>query len=337
MSLAGCDASHTRHDTTIALVDSVRVQESEQLFVGFPNAIAAGPRGIVFISDLVEQKVWRVEADGRLTIVASKGGGPGEVMNPVSLTMLGDTVLAIKNSGQRNVELFDIEPQRFRVNMPIAFPTHALSSWKGTLLLPAMTPDSNFAFAVILDSTRAPIRGGSVPEIYRRLPPIAQAFGAVEVSRDDSTVAGVFEASNTIYRWHLSRAKVDSIVLAVTKRRGAQPAVLEALLRDPKKAPTLMHTWSFPMLLATQSGERTAIVSYDPTLRKGKFSGPSYLQLVDWRRLVSCRELALPVPTEIPPRFAMRGDTLIAVVQHADSALGASSWIVRWQVGAQGC
>ncbi len=126
------------------------------------------------------------------------------------------------------------------------------------------------------------------------------------------------------------------MVLSVTKRRGAQPAVLETLLRDPTKV-ELAYTWSFPMLLATQSVERTAVVVYDPTLRNGKFSGPSYLQMVDWRRRVSCRELALPVPTDVPPRFAMRGDTPIVVVQHADSALGASSWIVRWRVGAQGC
>ncbi len=177
MGLSACDASHTRRDTTITLIDSVRVRETEQLFVGFPNAIVTKPRGTVFISDRAEQKVLRVDIDGQLTTVASKGGGPGEVMNPVSLTVLGDTVLAVKNAGQRVIELFDLEPQRFRVNMPIPFPASAIASWKGTFVLRSMVADSNFAFAIVFDSTHPPPRGGSVPEIYRRLPPIAHAFG----------------------------------------------------------------------------------------------------------------------------------------------------------------
>ncbi len=336
IALVACDGSRTRHDTTVTLIDSVRIAESEQLYVGIPNAVAAGANGTVFISDVTERRVLRVDAAGHPSIVASNGGGPGEVTRPIALSVVGDTILAVKNAGQRMIALFDVSPLRFRGNMSIAFPTNAMSSWKGSLLMGAMVPDSMYAFALVTDSTHLPIRGGSVPEIYRRIPPIAQAFGTVVLSRDDSTVAGLFEASNTIYRWHLGRTNIDSVVLSVTKRLGAKPAVLEALVRDPTKV-ELVYTWSFPMLLATQSGERTAVVLSDLALSKSKFTGPSYLQMVDWRRRVSCRELALPVPADVPPRFAMRGDTLIAVVQHADSTAGVSSWIIRWRVGAEGC
>ena len=336
LALAACDASHTRHDTRVTLIDSVRITESEQLYVGMPNDVAAGANGTVFISDVKEHRVLRVDATGHPSIVASNGGGPGEVTQPIGLAVVGDSMLAVKNAGQRMIALFDLAPVRFRGNLPVAFRTSAISSWKGSLVLSAMVPDSMHAFALVADSTHPPMRGGSVPEIYRRLPPIAQAFGTVLLSRDDSTVSGVFEASNTMYRWHLGRTATDSVVLSATTRRGAKPAVLEALMRDPTKI-ELVYTWSFPMLLATQSGERTAVVFSDLAVSKGKFTGPSYVQMVDWRRRVSCREFALPVPADVPPRFAMRGDTLIAVVQHADSTTGASSWIIRWRMGADGC
>ena len=236
MGLAACDASHTRHDTTVTLIDSVRVKETEHVYVGLPNAVAAGPRGSVFISDQAEQKVLRVDTDGGLTIVASKGGGPGEVTRPIGLAVIGDTMLAVKNAGQRMIALFDLAPLRFRGNMPMAFPTSAMSSWKGSFVLGAMVPDSMHAFALVSDSTHPPMRGGSVPEIYRRLPPIAQAFGTVLLSRDDSTVSGVFEASNTMYRWHLGRTATDSVVLSATTRRGAKPAADGG---DPMRRPAL--------------------------------------------------------------------------------------------------
>ena len=90
------------------------------------------------------------------------------------------------------------------------------------------------------------------------------------------------------------------------------------LMRDPSKAPTLMFTWSFPMLVGMLSQERSAVVTYDPTLSGSYFTGPAHVQVLDWRTRKSCREVLLPVSAEIPGRYAIRGDTPTALVQHAD-------------------
>ena len=61
-------------------------------------------------------------------------------------------------------------------------------------MVDALLADRGTAFALIRDTVSAPARGGSVPRINTAHPPIAQAFGAVEVARDDSVVVGVFSA-----------------------------------------------------------------------------------------------------------------------------------------------
>jgi hypothetical protein len=67
------------------------------------------------------------------------------------------------------------------------------------------------------------------------------------------------------------------------------------------------------------------------------FSGPAYLQVVDWRSRASCAEIALPVPADVPPRYTFVGDTLVALVQHPAGDDGTSSWIVRWRIGTNRC
>lgn len=323
--------------TSITLLDSVAVVESDSVFVGKPNAIAVDAAGRVYISDASAKRVLRVERDGTgLTSITRSGGGPGEVMRPVSLALIGDTVLAVQDGGQRRVMLFDRATMQPRGSIAMGWPSTSIRGWRDGLAVGALMADSGTAFALLADSATAPRRSGSLPRIYTEHPPIAQAFGSVEVARDDSSVVGVFEASNTVYRWHLASTRLDSVAVAVSTRRGARPEVMLELMRDPSKAPTLAYTWSFPMLVGMLTDDRSAMVTYDPTMANGTFTGPAHVQVVDWGSKRSCRELQLPVSAEIPARYAMRGDTLTALVQHADGE-AAGAWIVRWVLGAARC
>ncbi|QJR36096.1 hypothetical protein [Gemmatimonas groenlandica] len=156
------------------------------------------------------------------------------------------------------------------------------------------------------------------------------------MERDESTVVGVFEASNMMYRWHLASKQIDSVALEISTRRGARPEVMLELPRDPSKAPAFAVIWSFPMLVGMLSGERSAVITCDPTFAKGTFTGPAHVLVVGWRSRRNCREVQLLVSAEIPARYAMRGDTLTALVQHAEGET-AGTWIVRWVIGTARC
>jgi hypothetical protein len=339
VACGGAEVDHAAKDgvTSIALLDSVAVGESDSVFVGKPNAIAVDAAGRVYISDASAKRVLRVERDGSgLVPITRSGGGPGEVMRPTSLALIGDSVLVVQDAGKRSAELFDRASLQPRGSIAMGWPSTSLRGWHDGLVVGALMADSGTAFALLADTAAAPRRGGTVPRIYTEHPPIAQAFGSVEVTRDDSTVVGVFEASSTMYRWQLASTRIDSVAVAVSTRRGARPDVMLELMRDPSKAPALAYTWSFPMLVGMISGDRSAMVTYDPTMANGTFTGPAHVQVVDWRSRRSCRDVQLPVSAEIPARYAMHGDTLTALVQHVDGEV-AGTWIVRWVIGAARC
>jgi hypothetical protein len=253
------------------------------------------------------------------------------------LAVVGDTTLAVKNTGRKRIELFDLASLGYRGGLLNLGASSDLSSWKGSLIIGALRADSGYAYAVVTDSSKPPLRGGSVPAMYVTSPLVAQAFGTVQIARDDSTVVGIFEVSNTAYRWHLSSSQIDSVVMPVRTRRGAKPDVIRQLLVDPSKAATLAFAWSMPMLTATLSNTRTLFIWYDPTMVKGQYVGPAYAQVVDWSRKSACAEIRLPVPADVPPRYGVRGDTLVALVQHPAGTDGTSSWIVRWRIRADIC
>lgn len=99
----------------------------------------------------------------------------------------------------------------------------------------------------------------------------------------------------------------------------------------------MVTMWWVPFALAALSNDRAAIVFVDPTMSATGYSGPTFVQIVDWQRHTSCKEVAVPVPSATIPRFAMRGDTLVAVAQHPDGPDAVSSWITRWVGGSGHC
>jgi len=163
----------------------VAVVESDSVYVGRPNAITVDAAGRDDISDWAAKRVLLVEPDGwGLTLITRVGGGPGEVQRPTSLAMVGDSVLAVYDSGQRRVVLFDRASMAARGSIEIGGFGTSIRGWRDGPVVGALMVDSLTAFAVLADSTVVPTRGGSVSRIYIENPPIAQAFGTVAVARD---------------------------------------------------------------------------------------------------------------------------------------------------------
>lgn len=338
-ALVACDMSVDVREAELTLLDTVRIAENDELFVGRPNAIAVGFDGTVYISDAADRVVKRVNRNGsELAVITRRGQGPGEIASPTSVAVIGDSILAINNVSATRIELFSIPDLDYRGSIPFQSTNGQVSVWNNSLLAASLDLENHTAFAILSrDTSVAMLRGGSVPGIYDRYPMLASAFGNLAVGRDDNSVVGVFEVSNTAFRWNITNATVDSVVLSVSVRRGARPELIEDIIRDPALGAKRAFDWSFPILAAPLTGNRTAVVFFDPVLQSSTYAGQSFLQVVDWERKASCRELPLPVPAETTPRFAMLGDTLVAVVQHADAESGASSWIVRWLIGQGAC
>lgn len=184
---------------SLVVMDSVRIQESDRQYVGEPNAIAVGNDGSVFISDVRERKVVRVSRDGSHTdLVAGRGGGPREVSPPTSFAVLGDSLLVVQNAGRKRLELFALQPLQCRETVTMLRPTGNISSAGNGVLASSLMPDSGTAFVELSNAYAVVRSGGIVPELYRRSPPVAQAFGATVVARDGDHVVGAVRACGVV-------------------------------------------------------------------------------------------------------------------------------------------
>ena len=80
---AAADRAAKNGATSIFLIDSVEVVETDSVFVARPNSIAVDASGRVYVSDGSVKRVLRVERDGSgLAPITRVGGGPGEVQRP---------------------------------------------------------------------------------------------------------------------------------------------------------------------------------------------------------------------------------------------------------------
>ena len=317
-------------------LDSIRIHETEHLYVGRPNGLAVSERGDVYVSDIADRRVLRIKRSGDLTIVAGRGGGPGEVTSPTAVTLIGDSILVVRNAGRRRLELFDVRTGKFAGGRPYAGASSGMSAAFGQVVMGSLRPDGGTSWA-LYDMQGEPRLGGTIPAFYAQVPMAASVFAHVEVARDARHVYGVFEVSDWLYRWDIRTQAVDSILLAKGARRGARTDLIDAMFRDQAKARNLAYQWSAPMLIAPVSGNRTAVVFSDPSLSSSVYEGPSFLVIADWKSRRSCREIPLAVPRDVVPRFAIRGDTLVGLVQRANAASESEAWIVRWHIPVADC
>lgn len=322
-------------------LDSVRVRERDNVELGRPNAMAVTARGDAFVSDIADRKVVRISRAGDVTVVAARGAGPGEVISPTGLAMLGDSLLVVRNVGRRRLEYFEPRSGAYMGGRSYSGPSTGFSAWSGQVLMGSLRQGhgarpQGTAWAVYA-GTNEPQLGGSLPGFYQELPAAASVFAHVEVGRDAAFVHGVFEVSNWLYRWTLGTGAVDSLLLATGARRGARPELIQELFKDQSKAARLAYQWSAPMLVAPVSRNRVAVLYSDPTPSASVYEGPSFLILADWKSRRSCREIRVPVPADVVPRFAVRGDTLWALVQRTTADLEPETWLVRWLLPAGDC
>lgn len=116
-------------------LDSVRVRERDNVELGRPNAMAVTARGDAFVSDIADRKVVRISRAGDVTVVAARGAGPGEVISPTGLAMLGDSLLVVRNVGRRRLEYFDPRSGAYMGGRSYSGPSTGFSAWSGQVLM----------------------------------------------------------------------------------------------------------------------------------------------------------------------------------------------------------
>ena len=178
---------------------------------------------------------------------------------------------------------------------------------------------------------------GIIPAIALRLPMLQQPFPHAAYAVVGSDVYAAFELSQSLYRWKRGARTADELRLPVKTRRGVRDEKFEQMVRDPDKAGAIAYDHSIPAALAEVAPGVLALVTFDPTVVKGRFSGVYHVTLVNVGQRRICPDTPLDAPSDPLPRVALDGTTLV-LVQQADTRDGeVATAIRRFRIDPSAC
>ncbi len=305
----------------LTLVDSVILQDQDTAYVGKPAAFAVAPDGRLLISDLLSHRVLIFAADGRfLKTVGREGDGPGEFVNPSWLALDGDSILYVANTNRWRIETFDGQTGEPLGGLQLKGPTNTLVARNGILYAGAIDSLSRTTVAMI-DRDRGVVRhAGTMPQLYRQNPILANPFGNVALEVFGDTLATAFEVTQWIYLNSLKDGHLlDSAYVPAPVRHGARLDLLNRVTTaDPNTAMDALYQSSVPVKLARLPSGRLGLLTVDIIMEHNRFTGTMYLSLVDPQTGTACPDTRVPGPTDPPPRAVVVADTLFVLSQEIE-------------------
>lgn len=314
----------------LVTVDSVRLTESDSLRVDQPGGLAVTADGRIIVADNASKQLVVFDGSGApLVRMGRQGSGPGEFESVGAVTLMGDSLIAVKNMARGRVEVFSLSGQRYAWGRAIPGRAYDLAFDNGTLSQSVLSPVDGYSVLSVRDSMDAPRKSGAVPKLYRDAPMLAGPFGTVAHARRGPMGIQVFEGSNYIFFQSDSTGKTDSISLPVLRRRGAKTEALTAIARDTSRGMDALYKSSIPTAVAFVNDSVAVVVHTDVDLEKNAFTGRTYVSLVDIRRYRVCLDLPLAVPGDPLPRIALRDSTVYALTEHVNDDGTGGAWVVR--------
>lgn len=345
----------------LMVLDSIQLTMPDSVALSMPSALALAGTGELFVADAAAKRVLHFSPSGVLIrAIGRRGAGPGELQSAGTLALLGDTVLLVKDVAQRRIAAYDLRPsvsahagtQMALPGWPIPARWNDLVVANGELSGALVDPTGVTSVNRLTMRDSSVSAFGMVPPRLSQHPMLIGPFGTVVHARRGTATITAFEVSNQLYI-ESTGAPPDSIVLPTLRRRGAQEALLDAVVTDSTRGMDAIYKSSFPWTMDFVNDSVVAVTHGDMDFDRGTFTGRFYLSLLDIRRFRVCIDQPIDAPAEPMPRFAMRGDTLMAVVVHvgdatrpvsstkdtssADHGPSDGVFLKRWRVNLLGC
>jgi len=322
----------------LRLIDSVRVRETEALFVGRLGDVAVGRDGHLFLVDLPESRVVEVARGGEIVrTFGKKGRGPGELDAPDALLVDGDSILIVSDRGQRILSRFSLRTGAFTHTVPFITTSSKMRMAAGELLATQFDEKSSTSLLAFSRTGEPAGAEGVTPALGLKYPQL-QNFRTAAFTVKDSDVFAAVELSQSLFRWKRGARTGQEIVLPVVRRHGVSSAIFERLVGNPSpenaKA-ALDH--SVPSALEFIAPDVLGLVTFDPVLASQSFTGIHYLTLVDLAKNQVCADILVPAIRDPLPRARLSADTLIVVQQAADAGGQPATSVLRFHISPAAC
>ena len=330
---------------TVALVDSVVLEESDSAYIGRPGHVFhVAADGRYFVSDELSDRLFQFAPDGELErIIGRPGQGPGEFrkIGPVVTTI--DSLLLVQSYGTRRLSVFDRRSGRFLFSRTYSGHLTSAVVRAGILYLGNLNVGALLgAVALPLDrlaaSDSADVLQSTmlmIPADYRELPELTM-FDIVSIAAVPGGLVYGVSAASTL--WWVSATGIgrDSIDLPVRRRRGFPDGSRHLFANrqtfDFKKAiesvSDLSGIWAMSdgrLILWHNDG-----IAEMRGSRLARLSGTPFVSLVsaDFQR--ACVDTPMQTSGNSRPRLAFARDTLYVLDQVvSDSGESGVQAVVR--------
>jgi len=317
----------------LVVADSVELLGTDSAFVARPGGLLISA-GQYYVADNGNKTVWHFDSSGRLlNSYGQPGDGPGELRSASDIALIGDSLLAVHNVAKREVSLFSLAKHEYVTSKKAPISALSIRSLNDTLFLGGVYPDGAHSLTAISLASDFQSLSGPVPRLLSRNPILIGPFGSVMFDARSEARVVSFEASDWLFYWDAS-SPLDSVLLPRVRRRGARVDLLQAAANDTSRGRAALFRSSIPLYVRYISDSEVLVIHGDVDLERSLFSGTFFLSTVGLSPKGSrCQDLQVPVPSDPLPRFFSAGDTLFAVVQHAEGR----TFVLRMRIPRTSC
>lgn len=332
------------------VVDSVRLDEADTLYLGNPYALAVDPQdGSFYVSDFFADRVFRFRRDGTLARTYGRPGrGPGEFLTPTLVFVLDARTLAAADDEHARIHLFDRETGVFLRSVPhegrlgssppvvlgrtVWMPSH--NRGRGSSVLAWEAGGNRMRYLVPLPADYVvSARGlGRYAAFY--------SMGVLTAWADTLLVG--MNGRNELLLATADGGVLDTLHLPAARRRGV-PDDVRARLDDDREASArdIFRTASILNQAARAPDGSTLLVHHDSDLEGelpgGLITARVFASVVSPNRRRACVDGEIPVSQDARPIEGTRGDTLFVLDRRITSGERLETWIIAYRLDTRRC
>lgn len=323
---------------TLHLVDSVRLEERPDAFIGMPIALSVleHSRQLV-IGDAMSGRIFRFASSGALQAVqGGQGTGPGEFTAPGPAVELPDGAIAVSDFATDRLILLERDgTERSRIGVAgLAF---SLATDGATIYAGRLARQAPWTAAIRLDAATGvwtPL--GVAPGPYGEAPQLRVAHPYVSVARQAGALLVGFTGANQLVRVADDGSAQELLIPAV--RRRLLPADLAARFSKPLPDSVIAEMASVLTGLHPIPSGEVATVHLDTRLRGRRLEAAGWVSLLDVAGKRACVDAVLPVRGVGKPLTAVLHDTLLVMEQVAEGGETAPrAMVYKYLVSRDGC
>jgi len=323
----------------IAWSDSTRLAESDSAFVAQPGGLHVGPGGELLVSDAVNARVFVFESSGVLRqIVGARGRGPGELLSPSAVAILGGDRLIVVDNATARLNQFSLADGSYlgAVRLPGAV-TDIRAANDGVWLASAQF-ESGRSHASWKAGTDVMTHHGNVPEAYERFPRLRRnlGHGTLALAPDGLWVGMMGTNSLELFADAGDTVASRSVEIRRERRRGV-PLDNSAMLASEMSYEDEVQSVSALVASGALTDGRIATVHLDLALKGETVERSGFLSLVDGVTGRGCVDLPVTIASEVMPVFRFEGDALYSVDSRPAADGSPQTWVRRFDLSALRC